>query len=419
MSFALDDKPILRWPLDVQRTSYDGQEVVILNDSNQISPSPAVLPAALIPIVSRFDGEHSVRDIVEEGAPYGVTAELVFELLHQLDRMLFLDTAASRSRIAKMHQEFDGLRVREMAHSGAVYPSERKQLEQAIEDYLSKSSRSWNLPKSNRPLIAMISPHIDYRRGWNTYTAAFDVMSSAPRPDVIFLIGTSHQPGQSIFHLTKKSFECPYGVFPTDTEVVEALSADYGKERSFRNEFLHKREHSLELQLPFIGHRFAQDGLPSLVPILVGSFHHCVEADKMPIEEAEIEDFVAALAAQVKKLRAQGKRVLLYGGVDLAHVGVHFGDSQRVSDGKLGEIESRDRELISHILSADEAKLFHHIAEDNDARRICGFPSMYTMFAALRRCGIASDGTCLEYRQAVDNVSDCIVTFATAAWSEN
>ena len=62
---------------------------------------------------------------------------------------------------------------------------------------------------------------------------------------------TSHFGGESLFQLSGKDFASPLGTFPAARAVIEDLSTAYGKERSFRDEFLHKREHSLELQLPF------------------------------------------------------------------------------------------------------------------------------------------------------------------------
>ena len=109
--------------------------------------------------------------------------------------------------------------------------------------------------------------------------------------------------------------------------------------------------------------------------------------------------------------------MLFYGGVDLAHVGVHFGDQSRVSDSRLPEIARRDQQLLDAIMTGDEEALFEHMAEDLDARRICGFPSIYTMLAALRASGIRVQGHQLDYRQAVEPSNDCVVTFASGCWS--
>ena len=187
--------------------------------------------------------------------------------------------------------------------------------------------------------------------------------------------------------------------------------------RARRDEILHRREHSLELQLPFLLHRFGRERMPRIVPILVGSFHQYFYENRAPIEDAEILDFVATLADELKALTDSGQRALFYAGVDLAHVGLHFGDTARISDSGLPHIEARDRQLLDSILDGDEQRLFEHMAEDRDSRRICGYPSMYTMFAAMRRAGWVLRGQCLDYRQAVDPKSDCIVTFASACWS--
>jgi hypothetical protein len=60
--------------------------------------------------------------------------------------------------------------------------------------------------------------------------------------------------------------------------------------------------------------------------------------------------------------------------------------------------------------------LFRHISRDLDARKICGFPSMYTMLCALKKAKITSHGKLIDYRQAIDRSQECMVTFASAYW---
>ena len=42
---------------------------------------------------------------------------------------------------------------------------------------------------------------------------------------------------------------------------------------------------------------------------------------------------------------------------------------------------------------------------------------MYTTLSALKKSGMNLRGELIEYRQAVEPASDCIVTFASAYWS--
>ena len=106
----------------------------------------------------------------------------------------------------------------------------------------------------------------------------------------------------------------------------------------------------------------------------------------------------------------------MYNGVDLAHIGQFFGDTERMAPDKLPAIEERDRKLLDAVLIGDERQLFAHMAEDTDRRRVCGFPSLWTSLAAFRAAGQQLRGALVDYRQAADPTNDCTVTFASAFW---
>lgn len=96
----------------------------------------------------------------------------------------------------------------------------------------------------------------------------------------------------------------------------------------------------------------------------------------------------------------------------MAHVGQFFGDSGNLTPEFMQKIEARDRSYLDTIMRSDKQALFSHIEEDRDARRICGFPTMYTLLDLYQRLGIGIDTKLFDYRQAVDYPSDCAVTFA-------
>lgn len=411
-------KPRLRWPLNIEPVELKGENYIVIRDQHGLAPRPAVFPHALFPLVARFDGTRSIREIVDEGRAFGVTDELVEQVVATLASMNFMDTAETRARWEEVKVEYRAQAIREEALAGIVYPREQGELRSLIDGFVEKSAAHHFQNDDSRDPIGLICPHIDYRRGWHTYGTAYSILKQLRKPDVIFLLGTAHQASEGYFHLTKKHFQTPLGTFNADHRILDGIFQSYGSERLLRDEILHKREHSLELQLPFLAHRFAGEGLPSLVPILVGSFHESLLRNRAPVEVAEIGDFVETLAGVIQMLRLSGTRVLFYGGVDLAHVGLHFGDDYRVSDNGLDHIEQRDRELLGTALDGDEEALFAHLASDLDARRICGFPSIYTMLAVLRRAGVRIQGKLVEYRQAVEKEADCVVTFASACWFE-
>lgn len=416
-----DYKPKLRWPLELQPVEQDGSQWIVIRDRSGITEQPAVVPAPLMAIISRFDGINSAAVIAAELAKFGVTPEFVLKVAAELDGHLLLDNEKSQNRWLEIQRAYGGLEIRPAAFAGAVYSGEPKDLKRELDGYAAKAAPvpAEKLSRAKR-MAAIASPHIDYRRGWHAYATAAAALSHCPAPEIIFLIGTSHQASRGIFHLTRKGFETPLGRLNPALEVIEDLAKVFGPERSFQEEILHRSEHSLELQVPFLQRRFCMsrpEHQPLVVPILVGSFHSYLESGLQPDENGEARDFIGAWTEVLRTLETSGRKTLIYAGIDLAHVGLHFGDSERVAGLRQELIDARDRELISAVLAADEKRLFAHIAEDLDARRICGFPTLYTMLSAVKKSGKNLQGDLIEYRQAADPQNDCVVTFASAYWS--
>jgi AmmeMemoRadiSam system protein B len=406
------DSPKLRWPLDVQRLAQDGNDLLLLRDQQGITPEPIVLPLIFAPILGKLDGEHSIENIVAECTSLGFSAGIVIQLVRELDELYLLESPRSRERREKMHDDFHRSPVRSAAFAGRLYPEDETGLRAAVADFCRRSGHPSLNVSVERPVVAMITPHIDYPRGWMAYAASQTILDAIPRPEVIFLFGTAHQHSSGLFHLTRKDFAGPFGSFAVDGELVSEIAKRFGEKRCFGEEILHRTEHSLELQLPFLSYRFSGEGLPRIVPILVGSFHHLLA--RQNASDGELDDFVGCVGEILRRL--SGRKVLLYGGVDLAHMGRSFGDQGALSNEDCYGIEQRDREFLAAALSGDERAVFSHAASDLDRRRLCGFPSIYTMLAAMRSAGMPVSGRLVEYRQAFDRPSDCLVSFASAYW---
>lgn len=140
-----------------------------------------------------------------------------------------------------------------------------------------------------------------------------------------------------------------------------------------------------------------------------------IASGRHPHEWDEYESFAEALTSSLRALSADGARFCFVAGVDMAHVGRAFGDSGALSPERMQEIAKRDYEYLGTIERADKKALFEHIAEDQDARRICGFPTMYTVLDVMSRIGLPYSCDTVAYDQAVDYTSDCAVTFAGLA----
>ena len=413
--YVSDYCPRLRWPLDIQQVGVQGQNFALLRDPLGVAADPAIVPLAVLPIISRFDGVQSIASIAKSGEEYGVTVELVAEIAAQLGRMGFLADAETEARWAKIRDEFRRLEIRPAVLAGKVYPSDARELQRVLENYIEQAG----VPSVNllpgQEIAAMICPHIDYQRGWRTYAAAYSILSRVPKPDVIVMFGTCHQPAEGPFVLTNKRFDSPFGIFEPQRDILRGLVERLG-EQVLGEEIVHRTEHSLELQLPMLGLRYLYEDLPPIVPVLVGSFAAQVERGEVDRDDP-IRKFVAAAVDVLREYRRNGARILFYGGVDLSHVGLQFGDTERSSPESLAVVDRRDREFLSLALGGTSDAVFRHIGEDRDRRRVCGFPAIFTMLSIFEGLGERLEGHLVDYQQSVDAASDCIVTYAAGYWS--
>ena len=401
--------PKLRWPLDFRFEKVQQQEVLILRCPLGITPQPLLLVPAVAPILACFEGQQSVESIAQKFSANGVTPALVEQLAQLLDERLFLATPRFRQAQQELYEAFYRLDTRPPALAGSAYPAEPERLRGEIEQMLAGRTSMVIQPDSD--LLAVVVPHIDYRRGHACYGTSYAAVRGATH-HITVLIGTSHQYSDQLFHLTRKKFASPLGVMPAAGSFIDRLVIAFGSERSYRDEILHRQEHSLELQLPFLSCiGFEQP----IVPVLVGGFHRFLQAGKYPDEDEEYATFVESFCSVARETLAAGQRICFVAGVDMAHVGRAFGDTVPLSPAKMERIAERDRAYLRCLTEGDPHALFAHVAEDGDARRICGFPTMYTLLDIWQRLGLRYRAELLDYRQAVDYQADCAVTFAGMA----
>lgn len=376
---------------------------------------PVVFTTTIGPIISRFTGEASVDEIATTLAPMGATRQLVADVVQLCDENLLLESPRFFDQRHAILEAFRLDPVRRAAHAGAAYPAEKEELEALVNSYLTDDYAPSASPAFPPPLCALMVPHIDFRRGGTTYGIGYSALKNS-NPDVVILLGTAHQASSHLFHLTTKDFALPFRTFRNDAASTALLAHHYGAERSFADEFLHKHEHSLELQLPFLHASLVTT--PKIVPILVGSFYPFIREGRLPGEAEPYQTFLGALGELCRSIQARGESFLLLAGVDMAHRGMAFGDPAPLSPADLDAIRSRDAQYLSHITARDPKGLFAHIAEDLDAGRMCGFPTMYLLLDLLNTLALSAPPTLLDYQLAFDPASDTCVTFGAAAFPQ-
>ena len=359
-------------------------------------------------VASQLDGERSAREIarvVSESLPVEVSEAQVLDLVGRLSSAGFLDDARGREEERSARDALMSNPIRSAAHAGAVYPADQAACRDFFESMLQDPSRGSGEPPA--PPLALISPHIDYARGRSVYASLWSrAKEAAISADRVVIIGTSHAGGERPLVLTRKAFETPLGLLPLDTDLVDGLIAECG-EPSVDDELIHRLEHSIELQLPFVQRILGQEEVP-IVPILCGSIHSAVHQGDRPEGEDTIRE-AAEIARTV--LGAAPGRTLWIAGVDLAHVGMHFGDGpEPLSDDDLEKVRDRDRVLLDGVLRGDSERLTDHLLEDGDARRICGYAPIWLLLQATGH----PKGELVSYGCAVDPRRTQAVSFAGA-----
>ncbi len=257
-------------------------------------------------------------------------------------------------------------------------------------------------------LRSALIPHIDYPRGGITYAWGFKEVVEQTDASLFVIIGTSHY-SQHRFTLTRKNFETPLGIVPTDEAYIDKLVEHYGA-GLFDDELLaHIPEHSIELEVVFLQYLYEAIRPFRIVPLVVGPFFDCVEAGTSPICQPDIARMVGAL----RQVEAETEEPICYiiSG-DLAHIGPKFQDPRPLTPARLRYSREQDLAILRQAELATPAGYFKVIADENDARNICGLPPTATFLEAIR----PTRGKLLHYDQYIDPAGHESVSFASMAF---
>lgn len=254
---------------------------------------------------------------------------------------------------------------REPAVAGRFYPGEADSLRSSVEAYLARS-----VPACGERPIALVAPHAGYVYSGQIAADAYR-QAMGHEYDVVVVLGPNHTvPAfNSVSVYQGGGYVTPLGLVPIDQDLAgRLLRSDGGA--SFQPS-THEREHSVEVQLPFV-----QVVCPGarLVAAVVGD----------PNPELA-ERFGKALARELK-----GRRALIVASTDLSHYPDHD-DANEV-----------DRQVLAAVASLDAAAVRATIAERMVERRpglstcACGEGPILVAMAAARELG-AQRGIALSY----------------------
>jgi AmmeMemoRadiSam system protein B len=398
------DRPQLRPHVAPVRDPREPQFVYLV-DQLGLSPAPRRLSLGEFHLLRWFDGSRTVRDIHQEAARQSggdpLPLEPLTDLVRRLDEELYLESPRFR--------ELASAPVRPPRHVGC-YEGEPDALRRQLRA-LFTGPRGPGTPRNLKPdgaLRAALVPHIDYPRGGSTYAWGFKEVYERTNASLFVVIGTSHYSDHR-FTLTRKDFQTPLGVARTDQRYIDRLVRHYG-DGLFDDELMaHLPEHSIELEVVFLQYLYETRRPIRIVPLVVGPFGDCVQAGAAPSGRSDIGRMIAALRAVEAEL---DEPVCYIISGDLAHLGPKFQDPEPVCPSLLEHSRNQDLSLLYRLEAGDPLGYFRVIAEEGDARRVCGLPPTYTLLEALRpRCG-----QLLHYDQYVHPRGQESVSFASVAF---
>jgi AmmeMemoRadiSam system protein B len=183
--------------------------------------------------------------------------------------------------------------MRPAAVAGTWYPGTAAALADAVDAYLGSTTR-----EVTGDLVALVAPHAGLVYSGPVAAHAYRLLAGRTF-DVAVIVGPSHFVSfDGVAVSAAGGFNTPLGVVRVDTDITAALLDASPIVREHAQ--AHAREHSIEMQLPFLRHVAPQT---AIVPLIMGR---------------QTADTAQTLADALGRVLA-GRRALLVASTDLSH----------------------------------------------------------------------------------------------------
>jgi hypothetical protein len=256
---------------------------------------------------------------------------------------------------------------RRPAVAGSFYPADPETLRKEL-DGLMRGRRSSEGP----PAVALMVPHAGY-----IYSGpvAADTYAATRLPRRFVIIGPNHTGrGKAIAIMAEGAWATPFGEAPIDEPLAAAILA--GCPASCRDDVAHQREHSLEVQVPFLQYIV---GDFCFVPICVGT--------------QDRKTLLALGRALAEAISATGDEVLILISSDMSHY----------LPASLAE--RQDRKALDRFLAIDPEGL-HEVVVDEEIS-MCGISPAVAGLEASRRLG-AREARLIRYSNSGERSGDLL-----------
>ena len=246
-------------------------------------------------------------------------------------------------------QTIDSRWVRPSPIAGTWYPGTPDELRETVDGFLAQAEY---IPTQDA-LLALISPHAGYPYSGQTAAYAYRQLTGR-HYDLVVVLGPSHYDDFGPFAVSaKKYYATPLGALELDQEFIAALGAHVPLASVAQD-----KEHSLEIQLPFLQRVLGEF---KLVPLMLSLPFYILGEDAL----APCQQLADALADLAKS-----RRVLFVASSDLSHLSNY----QAVK-----EFDAHTEELTG---SYDIPALVRYMWQGRECRACGDAPIITTLLAA-------------------------------------
>ncbi len=156
------------------------------------------------------------------------------------------------------------LKNRNPVAAGSYYPANQAQLTSLLDQCMAQAAS----PKVSGDVLAVLVPHAGYVFSGSVAASSFNQIPKEMKFNTVFVIGSSHHvlfDGASIYN--QGHYITPLGTVPVNLELANDLINANDCFGFFPE--AHTNEHSIEVQLPFLQHRFTHEF--QIIPIVIGT----------------------------------------------------------------------------------------------------------------------------------------------------
>ena len=407
-------RPCLR-AVEAFSVEYEGKEMVALRDRSNLTEGVTLVTPPALWIIQHFTGEADVHEIAER---IGVGVEMVTPLVKNLDEALLLHGKRFEAHHREVLDEFDRLEslpIRSAEDFTVAWMDET--LEKARE---SQAFKSWKESHDgSADLVGMVAPHLDTQRGEMNYGLSYAAVEywlschENAKPDRVIVFGTNHFGAGTGVVMADKNQQTTAGLVHSDHDLAQLLCDDLG-ERLTEARLDHLREHSVELQLPWIRYIIGE------VPVLGFLVHDptVILGASYDGRGVAMDEFIEALHKTLGKL---GGRTLFVASADLSHIGPEFGDTDINDPKRLAEVGKHDQEHLQMLVNNQLDQFLTSMTQNHNQTKWCTLGGLTALWRMVPESG---QPALLNYHQAVkhpayEDLTKCCVTSASMVITEH